>query len=117
VSRSRGTNPFPTARFRRPAGEASQLLIGFSGGIVGGLATVTGQFIISRANRNIARANRISALRTDRHKAITDFIQAVQRGRLLTSRFPMFGPILEHKEIADEARAVVADVWFRRSRP
>jgi hypothetical protein len=90
------------------------LLIALAGGVFGGFATVAGQFIISRTNRNIARAAQASALRVDRHKAINDFIEVVQRTRILTSKVPIYGLVEDGKAFAEEAHALLADMWFRR---
>ncbi|WP_142393415.1 hypothetical protein [Mycobacterium sp. 4858] len=92
----------------------SQLLIALAGGLVGGVATVVGQFLISRTNRNISRATQASALRVDRHKAINDFIEVVQRARTLTSKIPILGLVEDATAITEEAHALLAEMWFRR---
>jgi hypothetical protein len=98
----------------RQSSIASQLLIALAGGLVGGIATLAGQFVISRTNRNISRAAQASGLRVDRHKAINDFIEVVQRTRILTSKIPIYGLVEDGKAIAEEAQALLAEMWFRR---
>jgi hypothetical protein len=39
----------------------------------------------------------------------------VQRARILTSKIPLIGPVDNASTIVDEAHAVLAEIWFRRS--
>ena len=93
---------------------ASQFFLALAGGLIGGLATLAGQFVISRTNKNISQATQRSALRVDRHKAINDFIEVVQRTRILTSKVPIYGLVEDGKAMVEEAHALLADMWFRR---
>jgi hypothetical protein len=58
--------------------------------------------------------NQKAALRTDRREPIYNFIQAIEKARAVTAKFPVFGPKGEPKGILDELHVLSTEMWARR---
>lgn len=85
-----------------------------TGVVVGAVLVFVTQWMSRRQTNALAIAEQRAALRTDRHTAINDFIEVVQRIRVLESRFPIVGKIGNPREIAEETQKLLAEMWFRR---
>jgi hypothetical protein len=87
---------------------------GVTGVVVGAVLVFVAQWLSRRQNSALAIAEQRAALRVDRHKAINDFIEVVQRIRVLESRFPIIGAIENPRGISDDTQTLLAEMWFRR---